>query len=221
MANTIRFHDFQIVLCAVFVCVTTRYSLIVLSVCSRLVVKNNVHPLTADRSDQHNEMKHTYMQTCHIEHGLEHCKLWASVSITISWIHSSCILCEHHVTSYTFSSRTTPGIARAYFIFVCKTGFQNMQSDTKLTVKDATDAKPPRIRRIRNLNPMGDVPDQDSAKNPENQFQALFCLPEQSLVLVYCSCGATFCIKFHKNLDSLKSAFISLSLMANRETHIS
>jgi len=36
------------------------------------------------------------------------------------------------------------------------------------------------LRRLRGLNPLEDVPDQDSAKPPRRIFETLFCLPEQS-----------------------------------------
>ena len=52
---------------------------------------------------------------------------------------------------------------------LCPTGFQNMHSDTKLTAKDATDAKHQQIRRLRELNPMGDVVDQESAQSQVKQ----------------------------------------------------
>jgi len=48
-----------------------------------------------------------------------------------------------------------------------------MRSDTKLTAKDATDAKHSPIRRLRDPNPMENVPDQDSAKSQENKLNLI------------------------------------------------
>ena len=45
-----------------------------------------------------------------------------------------------------------------------------MYSDTKLTVKGATDANTPANRRLGDLNPMEDAPDQDSAKDPATKM---------------------------------------------------
>ena len=44
-----------------------------------------------------------------------------------------------------------------------------MDLGTKLTVKNATDAKHRQILRLGDPNPMDDVPDQDSAKIPETK----------------------------------------------------
>jgi len=41
-----------------------------------------------------------------------------------------------------------------------------MHSDTKLAATDATDAKHMQNRCLRDLDPVGEVPDQDSAPNP-------------------------------------------------------
>jgi len=43
-----------------------------------------------------------------------------------------------------------------------------MDSDTKLTAKYTTDAKQRQIQRLRDPNPMDDIPTQDSTKNQEN-----------------------------------------------------
>ena len=45
-----------------------------------------------------------------------------------------------------------------------------MDSGTKQTTKDATDAKTLAIRLFSDTNPMEDIPDQDSAKNPRNEI---------------------------------------------------
>jgi len=44
-----------------------------------------------------------------------------------------------------------------------------MSLGTKLTAADATDAKHWLIRHLRDPNPKEEVPDQDSAKDPEKQ----------------------------------------------------
>jgi len=49
-----------------------------------------------------------------------------------------------------------------------------MHLDAKLTAKDATDANTLLIRRLRDLNPMEDVPDQDSAKSLGKKFRLYF-----------------------------------------------
>jgi len=60
-----------------------------------------------------------------------------------------------------------PGLALADFSFCCSTRFQNLNSDTKLTAKDATGAKHRLIRHLHDLTAVADVPDLDSAKNVE------------------------------------------------------
>ena len=59
-----------------------------------------------------------------------------------------------------------------------------MDSGTKQTAKDATDATHPQILRLRNPNPMKDVPDQDSAKSLENNFSNLV-VPTLAILGIY------------------------------------
>ena len=58
-----------------------------------------------------------------------------------------------------------------------------MHSNTKLTVKDATDAKTLQIQHLRDPNPIEDVPDQDSAEKQQNIVCCLTVGSEQSWVM--------------------------------------
>ena len=56
--------------------------------------------------------------------------------------------------------------------------FQHMNSNTKLTAKDAADThKHLRIRRLRDPNPMEDVPDRDSGKHPPKTIYMYLAYP--------------------------------------------
>ena len=64
----------------------------------------------------------------------------------------------------------TPGLDCNYFLTFFSAIFQNVDSGTKLTAKNATTQKYQQIRRLRDLNPVEDVPDQESAENREKQY---------------------------------------------------
>ena len=60
-----------------------------------------------------------------------------------------------------------------------ETMFQNMDSGTKLIAKDATDTKHCQIRHLRDLTPMEEAPDQDSAQKSAKR-KKLVCFVEPS-----------------------------------------
>jgi len=72
-----------------------------------------------------------------------------------------------------FVSRFGLQLCFVWFVFsvfsFCRSArFQIMDSGAKLPAKGATGPKTP-IRHLRDPNPIDDVPDQDSAKNPSNK----------------------------------------------------
>jgi len=78
-----------------------------------------------------------------------------------------------------------PGLACTYFLYFFSAGFQNLDLDTKLTVKNATDAKTPANSASRRTESNGRRPGPGFDQNPWKKVKTLFGLPEQSWVCLY------------------------------------
>ena len=75
-----------------------------------------------------------------------------------------------------------------------------MQSDAKLTVKNATDTKTPPIRRLCEPNPTEDVPDQDSTENLEH-IQHRILLTRAMLARVWTTHGNLVYLCVYANVN--------------------